>query len=60
MRTQATFLGWSLTQNELIESQEAEEAAGIITELTMPGADETVYAVWAFRYRRGRDTGLRG
>ena len=47
VRTQATFLGWSLTQNELIESQEAEEAAGIITELTMPGADETVYAVWA-------------
>ena len=46
-RTQAEFLGWSLTRNGLIESQEAEDAAGIITELTMPGADETVYAVWA-------------
>ena len=60
VRTQATFLGWSLTQNELIESQEAEEAAGIITELTMPGADETVYAVWASDIDEGRDTGLRG
>ncbi|OUP14821.1 hypothetical protein B5F29_16165, partial [Lachnoclostridium sp. An196] len=47
VRTNATFLGWSLTQNGLIESQEAKEEAGIITELTMPGEDETVYAVWA-------------
>lgn len=43
----ATFLGWSQTQTNLVTSKEEAEAATIITELTMPDEDTTVYAVWA-------------
>ena len=46
-REKALFLGWSQTQTGLITSEAAEEEAGIIETLTMPGEDETVYAVWA-------------
>ena len=46
-KEKAVFLGWSQKQNGLITTVEGEAEAGIITSLTMPGEDETVYAVWA-------------
>ena len=46
-REGAIFLGWSQTENQLITTEAGAEAAGIIKTLTMPGEDETVYAVWA-------------
>ena len=49
IREGATFLGWSLTKNELITSAAEEEAAGILGSTVTFTKDEdlTVYAVWA-------------
>ena len=47
VKAEAVFLGWSQTENQLITTEAGAEAAGIIKTLTMPGEDETVYAVWA-------------
>ena len=49
IREGTTFLGWSLTKNELITSAAEEEAAGILGSTVTFTKDEelTVYAVWA-------------
>ena len=40
------FLGWSLTENELITSTDAQNKAGIIKEINL-NDNKDVYAVWA-------------
>jgi len=47
VRTNATFLGWSLTETALVTSQAEETAANIITSITNIQANTDVHAVWA-------------
>ena len=43
----AVFLGWSYTQQELIESQTAEDAMDFVSDIFCIQENTTVYAVWA-------------
>jgi len=46
-RTDAVFLGWSLSETALVTSQAEETAANIITSISNIQANATVHAVWA-------------